>query len=65
MITMRLQLKPGVTIDEIMPPPRLVKIGQKKMATECGGLYFMFRVPPLLRSFWIRYCEIFHFIKKL
>ena len=28
------------------PPPRLVKIGQKKMAAEHGGLYFMFLAPP-------------------
>ena len=30
-----------------MPPPsRLVKIGQKKMAAERSGLYFMFLAPP-------------------
>ena len=28
------------------PCPPLVKIGQKKMAAECGGLYFMFLGPP-------------------
>ena len=29
------------------PPPWIVKIGQKKMATECSGLYFMFVAPVL------------------
>ena len=39
-----------------MPPPWLVKIGQKKMAAMHRSLYFMFLAPPPLRSFWIRYC---------
>ena len=30
------------------PLPRLVKIGQKKMAAECVSLYFMFLAPPPL-----------------
>ena len=29
-----------------MPPPCLVKIGQKKMAAKYSGLYFMFLAPP-------------------
>ena len=33
-----------------MPPPCLVKLGQKKMAAECGGLYFMFLGPPSPKS---------------
>ena len=36
--------------------PRPVKIVIKKMATERGGLYFMFLAPPLpLENFWINY----------
>ena len=40
---------PGGAMGLCPPPP--VKIGHKKIATECGGLYFMFLAPPPLRSF--------------
>ena len=43
---------PGGSKGAMLPLPS--KNSPKKMAAECGGLYFMFIGPPL-KSFWIRY----------